>query len=389
MSEQVTIVGRRIDPDEVTLVVDDKEFGGWQAVRITRGIERMPSDFELIATEVYPAALQALVINPGQSCEVWIGRERVITGYVNRYSPSLAPRQHAVRITGRGRCQDLVDCAAEWPGSQIVAASVLEVARKLAAVYDIDVNGEAGPAVGQGGATLIPQLNLMLGETPWEIIDRLCRIAGLLAYEQPDGSLCLAVGPGDGLASRAVANVARSASGFSEGVNVTRASAEFSDDQRFSAYKAYRFSFDAFTDLSQAGNLIGEAVDPGVSRHRVRVIIAEMGHALGVQNAQDRAAWEASRRLGRSRAVHITTDSWRDAAGSLYRPNTLAAVDLPSLRVAGVMWLISDVTYRKGPEGTQCDLVLMPPQAFSVQPTLPAQVIPADVAGLPNNLGRP
>lgn len=398
MTETVTIVGKRIDPEEVTLVIDDKEFGGWQTVRITRGIERMPSDFELSVTEVVPSAVQAFIIKPGQACEVWIGRERVITGYVDRVEPSYAPRQHTVRITGRGRCQDLVDCAAEWPGNQIVASSVLEVARKLAKVYDIDVSGASGPAVGQGGATLIPQLNLMLGETAWEIIDRLCRIAGLLAYEHTDGSLRIVDSPpivsGSALTSASVqkeivAFFDRAASGFAEGVNVQRASASFTADQRFSTYQAYRFSFDSFTDLGDAGNLIGETSDPGVDRRRLRVIIAEMGHSLGQQNAIDRARWEASRRWGRSRTVRLTTDAWRDSAGALYVPNTLAPLDLPSLRVDGLLWLISEVTYRKGQQGTECDLVLMPPQAFAVQPALPPYVIPADVAQLPNNLGRP
>ena len=282
---------------DVALVVDGQVWSGWTGVRITRGLERCPSDFDLSVTERFPDAADAMVFKPGQACEVWIGKDRVITGYIDRYVPAFGPGQHTVRVLGRGKCCDLVDCAAEWPGAQIVASSVLEVARKLAEPYKITVNGIDGPSVGQGGTgTLIPQLNLMLGETAWEIIDRLCRIAGLLAYEQPDGSLLIASNPGDIADPRSLSAATKlAASGWGQGVNVTRAEATFSADQRFSAYRAVMFAFDALTDISNDGNLIAEAQDPGVTRRRLRVIVAEVNHAMGIENAKRRAQWEAAR----------------------------------------------------------------------------------------------
>jgi prophage tail gpP-like protein len=82
---------------------------------------------------------------------------------------------------------------------------------------------------------------------------------------------------------------------------------------------------------------------------------------------------------GRSRAVTLTTDSWRDSDGKLYAPNSLVPVNLPSLKIVGQSWLISEVTYRKGENGTQCDLVLMPPPGVQCQ---------ADSAAVPDQIGR-
>ena len=392
MTQTVTITAKRAPSDDVALVVDGLEWSGWQSVRITRSMERCPNDFDLEVTEQFPGRAEAMVFKPGAPCEVWIGKDRVITGYLNRYMPSISAGQHTVRISGRGKCQDLVDCAAEWPGNQIMASSVLEVARKLAKPYGIEVRGDPGPAVGQGGKTaVIPQLNLMLGETAWEVIERLCRIAGLLAYEMPDGNLLLTVDPGNE-AERELRNMggdrSEAASGFTEGVNVESAQAVFADDQRFSHYQAYRLSFDRYTDINDSGNFIAERTDPGVMRRRLRVIVAEMGHNLAEQNAADRAGWEAARRWGRGHMVTVTTDGWRDSSGALYRPNSSVFLELPTLQVDGVAWIVSDVTYRKGQGGTHCDLMLMPPQAFQVQPTLPPQVMPDDVARLPNAPGR-
>ena len=178
-TQTVTVIGRRPDSDEVSIVLGDRRWAGWVSVRITRGLERMPSDFEVGLTELYPGEADMLVAHVGDACQVYIGRDLVITGYVDRVTPSIAPGRHDVMVSGRGKCQDLVDCSAEWKGSQIIASSVLEVAQKLAAPFKIEAYGEKGPPVGNAQLSrLIPYLALMLGETPWEVIERLCRITG-------------------------------------------------------------------------------------------------------------------------------------------------------------------------------------------------------------------
>ena len=60
----------------------------------------------------------------------------------------------------------------------------------------------------------------------------------------------------------------------------------------------------------------------------------------------------------------------RDSAGALYCPNTLVDVLLPALMARGETWIVSEVTYRRDEGGTACDLVIMPPEAFTPQPIL-------------------
>lgn len=390
-TQTIEVTGRRINPDEVALIVAGQEFRGWTDVRVTRGIERMPSDFALSLTEIYPNAQQFLQIEPGQECELWAGRDRIITGYIDRFRPSIAARSHTVAVSGRGMGCDLVDCMAEWQGQQIIATSVLEAARKLAAPFGVSVNGEAGPAVGGGNSVLIPQFVLMIGETPWEIIERLCRIAGLLAFDQPDGSLRLAENPATLLAGavQTQKGFAAASSGFTEGVNVKHGAATFSTDQRFSHYRAYRQSWDQWKEFGEGPNLLAEYKEEGIKRYRPRAILMELGKAMAEQNAAKRALWEAKRRWGRSQSVTITTDSWRDSAGALYAPNTLAPLDLPSLKIVGKDWLIADVTYRLSASGTECELQLMPTSAFDVQPTLPPYLFDVGVSQLPAGIARP
>jgi prophage tail gpP-like protein len=65
-----------------------------------------------------------------------------------------------------------------------------------------------------------------------------------------------------------------------------------------------------------------------------------------------------------------TVDSWRDAAGRLWEPNARVPLDLPKLKISDVEWVISDVTYLRGAEGTRAELMLMPAEAFEPEPVV-------------------
>lgn len=391
--QRIEIEGAKIavDPDDVLVTVGDTTVSGWKTVRITAGIERCPRDFDITATEVFPGTDQ-IVMRPGDACSVFIGRDRVVTGYVNRYSASINATGHTVSVSGRGACQDVVDCAAHWPGQQIISTSVLAVAQQLVAPLGrtsesgpddvgISVRGVTGPSVGLPGpdpaSRIIPYLVLMLGETVWEIIERMCRLSGLLAYEDADGMLVLAQGPSAEPDAPLTMDVA--GTGFAEGVNVVSATLSLSDDQRFSAYEVYWFSFNPLLEFGEEQNFISTSADTAVKRYRPHVMIAETGKEMSYQVAIDRANWEASRRWGQGHQLTIITDSWRDGNGNLYRPFTLARLELPTLKITRVSWVISEVSYIKNANGTSCELKLAPIEAFTIQPRLPQYAIPAEL----------
>lgn len=343
MSEQIT-------DDTLTIQIGTRRFGGWQSVRVSRGIERMPSDFELQVTERSPNG-GIVAVMPGDPCIVRIGNDVVVTGYLDRYNASIAPGEHQISLVGRSKCEDLVDCAAVYDGAQITAGSVLQLAQDLAKPYSITASGVAGPP--------IPQFNLNLGETAWEIIDRVSRFGQLLAYDDTDGNLVLAQ-----------LGKESHSSGFEQGVNVQAAGIGYGMDQRYSEYVAAAMSFDRLSDVGQGGNLKGIVKDEGMKRFRRRVIISEQPYN-GQSLAEARARWECHRRYGRSQAVTLTTDTWRDVAGMLWQPNTLASVHIPALKIVRQRWIISEVSYqRDGRSGTTATVTLMPPEAFTPEPTV-------------------
>ena len=69
--------------DELTLTVGGTVYTGWKDVRVTRGVERCPSDFEMALTEKHPGG-RAVALAPGDPVEVRIGPDPVLTGYIDR-----------------------------------------------------------------------------------------------------------------------------------------------------------------------------------------------------------------------------------------------------------------------------------------------------------------
>ncbi|UMR99561.1 phage baseplate assembly protein [Escherichia coli] len=342
--------------DTLTLKAGGVSLSGWRNIRVTRSIERLPSDFDLSLTDWYPQEGQQLA-PPGSRCTISVGDDLVITGYVDRWQNSLSSQTHEIRVTGRGMCQDLVDCSAWWENNMIKRSDALAIIRKLASVYGISVTTDVS------AFTTTPDFVINWGESPQQIIDRICRYEGLLYYDLPDGSLFLTrVGS------------ATAASGVEQGVNIQRAEYTTSMNERFSEYIGLSISVNTLSELSPSSGydtvMLATASDPEAASMRTRKHITIVESTLMTTGcAQQAINWEMNRRYGRSMAVTVTVDSWRDSAGALWQPNTFVPVNIPAIGVDSLNWILSEVTFRRSYEsGTTADLVLMPPEAFTVQP---------------------
>lgn len=342
---------------------------GWEEIRVTRSIERVPADFDITMTARYPDS-PAVTIHPGDSCAVYIGADLVITGYVDRYEPSISPRDHRIRVSGRSKCEDLVDCSAginadgKSNGLGIITSSVLQIAQQFASPFNITASVIGGADVQvslPNGSPIF--FNISLTDSPMQIIEEVARYAALLVYDGPDGNLLFA-------------NVGAStmASGFKEYVNVQEASVAFTMNERFSTYVPTLLSTDTFADGpgengQSAIFAMGNVADQGVPRFRPLIIVSEQT-ILGYSIATQRAIWEMNRRRGRSQSVRLVCDSWRDANNQLWQPNAYAAVDIPALGIVSQNWIIATVSYvRSLKGGTVAEVTLMPDIAFMLEPS--------------------
>lgn len=341
------------DINEVSLLINGKRMMGWDSIRITRGIERFPSDFELSLMDYYPATDEKQLVKAGDACEVLIGEDKVVTGYIDSWNPAINKTQHQIRVSGRGKCQDLVDCSAKWDNNVISQSSALQIAKKLASWYGIEVHTN----VPESQLRAIPQFTLNWGESSQQVIERTCRWSALLYYELPDGSLFL---------SRAGTEVA--ASGVAQGKNIEEANFSDSMSDRYSEYIGVSLSISPMSgDYSSVEN--ARAQDPEAEKMRYRNYISIIeSNLITARREQEAINWEMNRRYGRSKELHVVIDSWRDKDNKLWQPNTLIPINIPIFGLEDKKWLLSEVVFIRGRDGTKAILTLMPPEAFIVEP---------------------
>lgn len=350
--------------DQIVLRLNDREIFGWTSINVQVGLEFFPGSFVVHFSEVYPGELNALRLQPGDYFELIASGKRMVVGYIDRYRPEFSGGSHSISASGRGKCQDLVDCSAEWPGGQFSNVNAYTLAQGLASAYGKTPDGTITHPIkvlcNEDPKTLriIPQLNLILGESGFDILSRVVRYSQLMMYEDFDGNLVLSRAGTDAMASS-----------LEEGVNVQGAAIEYSADRRFSEYTCYLQSVAMGLDSGDGGNLLGGTHDKGVARNRKKYLIAEAttGYA---DLCIERAVWQRNSANGRSEIIKVVTDTWFDEAGNLWAPNRLVTIYLPSLKMkAPVTWLIANVSFNKDEgSGTTAELTIMHPGAYSVEP---------------------
>lgn len=336
------------------------EITGWERLSITRGIERIPNSFDLQMSGKVPDMEYVEVIE-GSECQVFIGDDVVVTGYVDRVISIISDNQHIIQVVGRGKCQDLVDCSATYQGMQFKNMTAESIAAALCENFKINVVSEVKTDV-------VFVQNINLGETAAAVIERVCRVAQLLYYENQYGDLVLSRERNDAVVGA-----------LTQGFNVESATFVKGIDQRYSDYIIVMPNAQLTSDISNGASINYRVFeDSSVPRYRPLYIIPDDGDA-GFVTAEKRANWEHNRRFARSRMLRVTVTDWRDISGVLYRPNTQIQVNIPRLRIEWANWLIGEVTYRIDETGTRCDLLVMPIGAFTPEPVIPIQGVPTDV----------
>lgn len=364
-----------VDPNLLTIKVNGVIVSGFDTCEINAGIEEFPRNFRVNTTEKYLSG-NAIEFVPLQPCQVYIGTDLIITGFIDAYNISISPDSHSVTILGRGNGARLVDCSAfvnpgdtlmqstgtssnaPFVGDTVIAnVNIQQVCQVLCKPYGITVSS---PTPGLVTQTILPMHITNLGETIYDTLETCARYAGALLYDDTGGNLVLAQ-----------AGTQSHSSGFDYN-NVQAISVSIDWSQRYSDYIPLYFPSDTNSDEGITDLASVPVQDSQVTLFRPLVVISEqvsVGSANQQQRiATQRATWEMKRRRGRSEVINLTTDNWRDSSGVLWTPNFLVSINHPAAKVNGI-FLISKVSYKKGlGGGTTCDLELMTADAFAIEP---------------------
>jgi prophage tail gpP-like protein len=339
--------------NRVTLTVDNLEYGGWKSVEITADLERQFRTFKLDVTWQWPGQTEVRRIQPGAPCEVHIGSDLVLTGYVFKAPISYDGQRISLSIEGSSKTQDLVDCAATNKPSQWHEQSLLRIVQDLASSYGGYVVSEIAETARLGSHTLVP------GETVFQSIDRLLTLFRVFSTDDAQGQIVLAR-PGSG---------GRASEALELGKNILSANAAMDYSQVFSEYRVIG---QQKGNDQKSGTAVSEveavSADLGFKRRRTTVI--NEGMQITPELALQRANWESTTRMGKALTTTYQVRGWRQANGDLWRHNTLVRVKDPVLEIEGDM-LISKVTYSLSEQGSITTLQVAPPHTFDANPTPP------------------
>lgn len=332
---------------DLQLIVGSKSHGGWNRIRVHRGLEEIAGQFELGVSERWSATVPPLEVRAQDACSVRVGGITLITGSVDRAAISYDARTHSVAVTGRDATGDLVDCAAEHSKGEWRNADLGQIARDLAKPFGIAVT-----VAGDIGAPF-PVFSIEPGETAFECMERAARQRGVRLLSDGNGGLIVGAKP-----------ATQSGAALVEGENILSLEVGNDASQRFSQYRVLGQQA-GNDDISgaAAAQVKATAADAGITRYRPLVIVDEdQGDIAGFQR---RAKWEASVRAARALTANVRVQGWEHGSG-LWQPNTLVRLTSPTARIDREM-LVRDVDLVVD-GGTFAELVLTPPEAYSLLP---------------------
>lgn len=372
------------DPNLLTLRVGGQVFAGWKAVAVKTGIEQLAGTYELAITERWPDQTRDWHIPPGELCQIAIGDDPVISGYVDVVAVTYDADSHEIKVNGRDRAGDLVDCSA--PSTAFSGLTFETIADALCkpfgiAVFDETVGGKKltvkQKKAGKKGtppkktrvAGHVPKCATQNGETVHKTLEKLARSEGVLLVSDGEGGL-LITRAGIGGNCQTV---------LEQGKNILRASFEHSHAALYSdiTVKGQAGAFDSkFTTqdrFAPKGHVTrAPAAHTGnsqIARYRPLIIVAET--QADNKRCQLRAEWEASNREAKARKLTVTVRGWREeATGELWQINKMVRVKSPWLRI-DEWWLIAAVTYKLDESGTTAELSLVGSKAFDQLPEIP------------------
>jgi prophage tail gpP-like protein len=333
----------------VTLRVNGLVYGGWKKVRITRGIDRACADFALTVSERWPGMTTAQPIRPAQACQIYIGSDLALTGFIDDVSVEADDKEHTIEVRGRSKTMDIVDSSVATPPSQWLNSKLEAIAAAMAAPYGIKVVTQTDTG------DPIPLHQVQQGETVFEAVDRMARFRAVIVTDDRNGNLLLTTAATNGIANGSLVT----------GANVKKIRATFSARDRFNAYEVKAQVPGTDFDFGEAASgPTGTAVDPAMRASRKLTVVAEV--ASDTKRCQQRAEWEKSVRFGRSISAEYRVNGWRQPNGSLWTENTLVPVRDAISHIDATL-LISTVEYLlNDQDGMVCELNVGPKEAFEL-----------------------
>lgn len=301
--------------------------------------------FAFTVTDATDGGGMAWGFMPGEAVTVMANGQLILTGYINKMTPSFDKHSHTIEVSGTSKGADSVKSAAEHDKGEWRNKTPLQIAQELdkqGVGFSSDVDQPT-----------IEYARLNPNETVFAALERITRRYPMLFQGMPDGSIKMTKGGSGGSNSPLI-----------EGVNIIGGSASFDDGDQHSEYKVKGQRVYGVDKKSL--QIVATSKDSSVKRHLPKHIHQESD--IDQDSAQKRADHHKNRQQGESVTATIRTQSWFDSGGQLWNANGLVYVQSPILKLSQQM-LIKSVQLTQDNGGSFAQLSLVLPQAFGGEGT--------------------
>ncbi len=371
--------------NNIQLIVNGKYYEAWKTVSVTHSIENLAGSFSLeIANMIEPYEILA-----GDECVLKVGNDTLITGYIDSKTLRLDANSSAINIQGRDKSGDLVDCSVkpkQWQNLsfEAVAIDILKLFNVLLYTQlDSDNTGYLKRIASKnkvikklalnGGGKFNKKSTGNGSETAHATLNNICKSQGCLLISDRIGNLIVTRGGLNG----------QSYDGLVVGINVL--SLDISDDftnlfseitvkgqssgatQDINTQNEYS-SDDLINRIKPNATVVSKSTTGKINRYRPLIINAE--EQANQKDCLKRAQWETGNRQANARKINCKVQGWRQSNGDLWEINTITTLKSDYTDINN-QWLISEITFNIGAEGTTCDLTLISPLAFDILSEIP------------------
>lgn len=333
------------DQAKITVIVNGKTYEGWLQSEVDRNLEALAGTFSIPVTLVPGNPPE---IKRQDKVEVRIGDRTVITGFVLAAEPFYRRGECGMRIMGRDRTGDLVNCSAIYKGGQWRNVKVDRIIKDIITPFGLELVVETDLG------DVVKDFKLGHGETALDAVSRAARLRGILITRDDAGRVLLTKA-GKKLFKGAIVR----------GQNVISMESVGSDEQRHSQYFVYGQS-STVADFDQARGLKATAKDAEIERYLPLVINAD-GNTTQAE-LQTLAEHTARVRRGHSMGFRYTVEGWT-FQGEPWPLNQRVPIYDDVAGLDGTEWLICGVKQTCDlKEGDVTELLVRPIEAYDTAP---------------------
>jgi len=304
---------------DLALKVGNKIYKGWENIRINKSMTSICHTFDMdIKTS------QGIELDQNSLVTILKDGFVFLTGYVDFLEISIEDTQQPMRIAGRSKTADLVDCMIvenhEYSGQ-----NALQIISHMIQNFDIGIYTDIDLEV-------VETFTTKVGETYFNAINRLCKQQNILPISDEFGDILLTINR----------------------KNIS--------DIVLQSFTSFRFSFDSSSRYSEYIYKQESSLDDVADQKLIDPIYDRYRPFVDINNEENKSnnemcKWKNNSDKARSFNLDVSIVGWDIDINSVIK------IEAP---FASGFWLVLDVDYSKSDNGSVSNLILCDKDLFDV-----------------------